>query len=55
MVRSASAGTWLGCFESTGIQDSYGVVQGKKSYQGKELGVDQPFYDSTLGSIMVAP
>ena len=25
--RSASAGTWLACFESTCIYDSYGVVQ----------------------------
>ena len=25
----ASAGTWLACFESTGISDSYGVVRGK--------------------------
>ncbi len=27
--RSASSGAWLACFESTGIYDSYGVVQGK--------------------------
>ena len=26
---SASTGTWLACFESTGISDSYGVVRGK--------------------------
>ena len=27
--QPASAGTWLACFESTGISDSYGVVRGK--------------------------
>ena len=27
--RSASAGAWLACFESTGIYDSYRVVQRK--------------------------
>ena len=26
--QPASAGTWLACFESTGISDSYGVVRG---------------------------
>ena len=27
--QPASTGTWLACFESTGISDSYGVVRGK--------------------------
>ena len=27
--QPASAGTWLACFESTGVSDSYGVVRGK--------------------------
>ena len=27
--QPASAGTWLACFESTGISDSYGVVRGE--------------------------
>ena len=27
--QPASAGTWLACFESTGISDNYGVVRGK--------------------------
>ena len=27
--QPASAGTWLACFESTGISDSYGVARGK--------------------------
>ena len=27
--QPASAGTWLACFASTGIYDSYGVVQRK--------------------------
>ena len=27
--QPASAGTWLACFESTGISDSYGGVRGK--------------------------
>ena len=28
-ISPALAGTWLACFESTGISDSYGVVRGK--------------------------
>ena len=27
--QPASAGTWLACFESAGVSDSYGVVRGK--------------------------
>ena len=34
--------------------DVMGVVQGKRASQGRDLDVDQPFGDFTLGSTVVA-
>ncbi len=45
--RSASAGTWLACFESTGIYASYGVVQREASPR-ERLGQRQAILAVTL-------
>ena len=50
----ASAGSWLVHFRSVGIGYGYGVVQGKRASQGRDLGVDQLFWAFTLGSTVVA-
>ena len=39
--RPASSGTWLACFESTGIYDSYGVVQRQLAAPRERLGQRQ--------------
>ncbi len=41
----ASAGTWLACFESTGIKDSCGVVQSKWAAPRETLGQGQAILD----------
>ena len=38
-----------------GIGDGYGVVHGKRAFQGRDLGVDERIWDFTLGSTLVAP
>ena len=39
--RSASPSAWLACFKSTGIDDNYGVVQGKWAAKSETLGQGQ--------------
>ncbi len=43
--QPASAGTWLACFESTGIKDSCGVVQSKWAAPRETLGQGQAILD----------
>ena len=43
--QPASAGTWLACFESTGISDSYGVVKSKWAATRETLGQGQAIID----------
>jgi hypothetical protein len=50
---SASAGTRLACFESTGIYDNYGVVQRKRLPQGSDSGRDRRFWDDMLSREVV--
>ena len=53
--RPVMSGAWLAHFRGVGIDDGYGIVQGKRACQGGDLGVDKRFCNLTLGSTVVAP